>query len=49
MVHLARVEYEEPDSGIICLVISHYKQIQDYLLTSGILLPIRTYEDPITT
>ena len=40
MVHLACAEYEEPDSDIICQAISQHKQMQDYLLRNGPLLPV---------
>ena len=39
MVRLARAEYKEPDSAIICQTLSQRTQIQDFLLTNGPFVP----------
>ena len=40
MVRLARADYEEPDSAIICQAISQRNQMQEFLLTNGPLVPV---------
>ena len=47
MVRLARAEYEEPDTAIIRQVISQRKQIQEFLLTNGPLVPVPVRASPI--
>ena len=47
MVHLARADYEEPDSAIIHQAISQQTQMQEFLHTDGPLVPVPIRATPI--
>ena len=47
IVCLARADYEEPDSAIICQAIFQRNQIQEYLLTNGPLVSVPARRRPI--
>ena len=49
LVHLARKEYNEPDSDIIRQAISVRNQMQAFLISDGPLLPVPPCERPIAT
>ena len=49
MVHLARVQYEEPDSDIIRQAISGRNQMEAFLITNGPFLPVPPRKRPVAT
>ena len=48
-MNLARKEYVESDSEIVCQAISMQNQMQAFLITDGPLLPVPSRDRPITT